>query len=345
MDILLLVLAAISLIGVRVYWKEPNTEYLSRKCTLAVNGVFVVLVFMKHFSQYISFGWDDSIYCWVRGFLGQLINVTFFFYSGYGIMKSIVTKGEEYRRHFFVSRFLKTWIRFAVVVLIYYGFALFLGKDYSILRFIQSLSGWKSVGNSNWYIFAIFALYIFTMIGFFACRNSFWGIAIIVLALSIGYGAVLYFLKDECWYNTILAYSCGMFFALVDKKFNMWIQRGMYRYVFSLLMMFILFAVTRWCRIHSLLSDIILYEMEVVCFMSVVLLITIRIKINNAVLLFLGKYAFEIYMLQRIPMILFENSGLPKYLYLVLCIMITVVLAVVFHFCQQRCSFIWERKR
>ena len=37
-----------------------------------------------------------------------------------------------------------------------------------------------------------------------------------------------------------------------------------------------------------------------------------RIKVGNVVLVWLGRYSFEIYMLQRIPMMIFQRLGWGK---------------------------------
>ena len=61
-----------------------------------------------------------------------------------------------------------------------------------------------------------------------------------------------------------------------------------------------------------------------------VILFTMRIKINNPFLNVCGDYLFEIYILQRIPMILLSYYGLAKsslYVYLLLIFVITLILS------------------
>ena len=73
--------------------------------------------------------------------------------------------------------------------------------------------------------------------------------------------------------------------------------------------------------------------MWVILFMALIVLFTMKVKIGNAVLSFFGSHVFSIYILQRIPMIIFSKLGLDsynKYLFVVLCFIITVIMAVAF---------------
>ena len=72
------------------YGKNP--DYLSKKQTTAIKGIFVLLVFFGHITQYITMG---SAYERIVTSIGQLVVVMFLFYSGYGIMCQIMTKNDR----------------------------------------------------------------------------------------------------------------------------------------------------------------------------------------------------------------------------------------------------------
>ncbi len=72
-------------------------DYMAKETTGAVNGLFTLLVFLSHASSYLSLdGPVDAPYLSFRNYLGQLIVVPFLFYSGYGILESIKSKGMPY---------------------------------------------------------------------------------------------------------------------------------------------------------------------------------------------------------------------------------------------------------
>lgn len=65
-----------------------HKDYLSKENTTAINGIFVVLVLLCHFTQYVRFGSGlvDQSFLFFKSHLGQLVVTTFLFFSGYGII-------------------------------------------------------------------------------------------------------------------------------------------------------------------------------------------------------------------------------------------------------------------
>ena len=132
-----------------------NGAYLSKETTSTINGLFIALVFLSHFSRY-------SIYMsnYVGQRLGQLIVVMFLFYSGYGCMVQYMAKGRAYLQTFPKKRMLSTLVNFDIAVAVFVVVGLLLGKSFSIKQVALSFVCWDSVGNSNWYIFAILLCYL-----------------------------------------------------------------------------------------------------------------------------------------------------------------------------------------
>ena len=92
MDFILLISVVILFWNFKIVKKDFAKSYLSIKTTTAINGFFVLLVFLRHFRQYITIGKHDKIFDWIDGRTGQLIVTTFLFYSGYGMMHSLLNK-------------------------------------------------------------------------------------------------------------------------------------------------------------------------------------------------------------------------------------------------------------
>lgn len=96
---------------------EFNSDYMSKDTTGAINGIFVLLVFMCHISGYMQLGSpSDKIWLDLKSWLGQLVVVTFLFYSGYGMMCSIIKKGTPYVKGIFRRRFLSLFAHFDIAV-------------------------------------------------------------------------------------------------------------------------------------------------------------------------------------------------------------------------------------
>ena len=203
--------------GVRRRRQEDSAAtWLDKNTTTALNGFWILVVFLSHANQYISragyqyahFG--DGIYTFFFGFVGQLMVAMFLFNSGFGVMESIKAKGESYIHTMPKRRILATLLNFDVAVLVFIGMNLIMGISMTVPQVLGSFVCWYDVGNSNWYIFAILCCYLFAFAGFSLFKNIPKAV-FTTLGLLVGYLAVMQFLKEKsCWYNTIFAFGTGM---------------------------------------------------------------------------------------------------------------------------------------
>ena len=60
------------------------------------------------------------------------------------------------------NRIGKTFFDFSIAIFLFLIVDVCLRIKYSISDIILAFTGWTTVGNSNWYMFAIFTLYIIT---------------------------------------------------------------------------------------------------------------------------------------------------------------------------------------
>ena len=91
------VILLIFLICLKIRFCRPSeffVEYMSIDNTNTIKGIFVLLVFISHFSGYIQI--SDPLYDVLQQKSGQLIVTCFLFYSGFGIHESLVRKGSKY---------------------------------------------------------------------------------------------------------------------------------------------------------------------------------------------------------------------------------------------------------
>ena len=73
--------------------------------------------------------------------------------------------------------------------------------------------------------------------------------------------------------------------------------------------------------------------------MALIVLATMKVQIGNGILEFFGSHVFSIYILQRMPMIIFSKLGLAesnKYVFVALCFFTTVTMAVIFDLCMDK---------
>ena len=330
MDYFLYAFFIISVIGMRIM-PEGNREYISRGHTQCVNGVFVMMVFLSHFKQYITCGPRDELAFSFLKCVGQGMVTTFLFYSGYGIMLSICTK-ENYVSSL-PKRFFHIWRRFACAIVMYLVMDYLLEMHYDWKTILWSFTGYLSVGNSNWYMFAIFFLYLVTFVAAVASgENRSWTLVLITVC-CIGYIYILNKLGTGYWYyDTILCYPAGMAFCLMHRRIEESLQYNLVKTFMITACLTIAFGLCYRLDLGtSGYIQIVLKESKNILFVLVIVLITMHVKVGNRILSWFGANIFEVYILERIPMIVWQDAfGKNVPLYFCLCLGATILLAISF---------------
>ena len=231
MDFIYFIFIGVFLIGARFYITRTNTDYISRQQTQCINGFFVLLVFIQHYKSYVKIEQFDYVYDAIGKWNGQLIVVPFLFFSGYGIMLSIAKKGTPYVNSIMTKRFPKIWVHFAMAVSLFVITNAIMGISHDPWVVFFSFFGWDGIGNSNWYIFDTLVLYVLTFFSFrFVGKNYKTGLYIMGL-LTLAFIITMSFFKQPYWYNTVIAYFMGMFFALIEPHFRRWVTAGHMNYL------------------------------------------------------------------------------------------------------------------
>ena len=325
MNFILLFILLICLYQIKL---TKNSDYMEKDKTTSIKGIFVLLIFLSHIAQYAAFdGNIDSVYIIIRKHLDQLIVTMFLFYSGYGIMESIKRKGIDYIKGLPKKRILKVLFEFDIAVVIFFILGIILGEKFGKLQILLSLVGWDSLGNSNWFIFAIIITYMFTYLSFMIFKDKHIGGAVLVTIFSVLYIYIMKHFKQMYWFNTILCYPLGIWFSLYRKQIDDIFKKYKITYWLSLIALIVVYN-----RLFYYRYMIRVYVVYAMIFSAIVILFTMKITINNKILNWLGKYTFEIYMLQRIPMIILKQLGLnqSKYIFFLLTFILTLLIAILF---------------
>ena len=325
----LILLAVLAFMAAKPSKQVLLQSYSSVSQTRSIKGVFVITVFFYHFTSYVHLeSWYDLPLRFYCSCFGQLMVAPFFFYSGYGIFESIKTKGHGYIQTFPKNRILKTLLHFDFAVCLFLLLDLLIGERVSISRFVLSLTAWDSIGNSNWFIFAILCAYVSVYAAMIFFGENLSVSFLLVTALLLVYVAVISHFKGLTWYDTILAFPLGCLLSLHKAKFESIMQRKRIAPIGALIGICIL-SVTQCGILHGFLKS----QIALLAFLSLIVFLSLRIRFENRILNWFGTQVFWIYILQRIPMNLFSFLHLNeynKYLFFVLCFASTLVLASLF---------------
>ncbi len=305
---------------------KPTTDCLSRDMTTTINGYFLTTVFMTHIIQYLSsdqYNAVDMIYIHANRALGQLIVALFLFYSGYGVMESIKAN-DGYIRSFLLKRIVPFIINFEIAALIYLGVSCGTGNAPTVRYAIEAFFAWESLGNSNWYVFAILYLYLCTFIAFRFLPRKYMKLGVLlVLILSFTYILFMSDHKGGWWYDTILCYVAGMFFSLYVEKFRTWFCGvRLNHYLGRLLILLCALGIAY----HFRSKNVWCFEILAIIFALTVVALTAKFKATSPFYSYIGKNLFVYYIYQRIPMILLKDTlgSYNIYLYFFACVGITI---------------------
>lgn len=279
---------------------------------------------VENISQMLG-GYINNMYYTIAGWLSQLIVVMFFFYSGYGMMEQLKRRGDIYIKGFLKKRFLPTYISFVICVLFYLIMNNILKIQYPMKQILLSFTGWEGIGNSNWFMFVTFVLYILFFLSFRFIKKIDIGFVVFCF-LSLIFFIILHELKDTWWWNTFLCLPIGMFWSLYKDKLEHTFFSNTLKWTIIFSLIFILFS------LFYILSKTIAitYIATTILFSLLIVILSMKLSLKQGfVFYFLGKHVFSIYILQRIPFIIFEKIGLNSkwYIYLPLCFIVTLIIA------------------
>ena len=307
MIIFMVIAAVVCCLKMQPTEKTIHEDYLMPVQTTALRGTMIVLVFLSHVRDYVVLnGLGDPLFNAILRIIGQSMVAPFFFYSGYGIMVSYGNK-KDYKQGFLRKRVGLTWIHFAVAVCFYYAVDLLLGIHYPFRVFLQSLSGWSDVGNSNWFMFVTFGLYFIAYLGIIICermekqqqeRKKI--LAVLILLFSGVFLAGMTLVKEPWWYDTLLCFAFGSFYAILKEKIDSFCKkRKNYGIYIALILTFYILA------FHS--GGYLSANLQACMFTLLITAVTMHLKIQNPILMWLGKHSFYIYIYMRIPMIVMKH--------------------------------------
>ncbi len=326
MIIVIIFVVVITLMGIRV--RVSNDTILSKQDTNIMNGIFVIFIFLSHSTQYFVLGNSllDSLYKHFQNFHNQWVVTTFLAFSGYGVMSQIKRGGKIYIKKYPKNRILKTLFNFDIAILLYLVLNLLIKEKYSTLTILGSFIGITSIGNSNWYIFAILIMYIFSYMVAVLFKEDYQKQANIVSIATIFYIIVMQIIDmPSRFISTICCYPLGVWLSLYKNNIINLFKR---KKIISLFVLAILLTITYKLRYN----DYIMNFASCIFVLAIVWFHTF-FEIKSNILQFIGQHAFSIFILQRIPMQIFKKYGVlveQPYVFVGVSFIITIIISVGF---------------
>lgn len=347
MTVVLIALIAMIFAGARYAQNGSfHKDYLSKESTCAVNGIFVFLVFLRHFKQYVELNdTTDLLFSRFDGYLNQLIVVSFLFFSGYGMMCSISKKGEAYTKSLFKNHFLKLLLHFDICVALFVLTNFAVGSQFSLKDTLLAFTSWTSIGNSNWYITAVLAMYLVIIVSFLLFGKSKPVALVCVTVLTMAFVYLNIRLDRPMFtYDTVIVFPLGMWYAYFKPTIDKIVMKNNIAYYSCAAIAISVFVLVFSYRFRGVEQ----YAIWACAFAAILVLAMMKIKITNPFFNFLGSHVFSIYILQRIPMIIMRKTGLNSHPFnmFIMSFAITVAMALIFDFLMGKLdALLFERKK
>ena len=333
-------LAVLLFFGAKVCKKKTwNEENMSFDQTKAYLGFCAVIIVFHHISQATCASWLNPQY--IRHGLdifvtaGYPMVAMFFLCSGYGLYKSAKTKPDFFKR-FIPVRIIPILIPTLLTILVYILFMCWRHIPFTIDPpfAVNSHNTWHPY---IWYVPCIILMYILFYIGFGLFKKDSIGILVVAVG-TVGY--ILFCIRFKYgtwWFNTPHMFLIGILLSKYEDRF---FESCKKLYPLRLIGTIILFPVLYFLGdnagglylmyFHHPYDAVYAYRCDLVTaifqvlytltFMSLYYLISMKVRIGNKALSFLGKFTLELYLVHGIFIHMFGykmiNEGVKPIFYI-----------------------------
>lgn len=302
---------------------EWQDEPLSLSSSKAIQGFACVGIIFHHISQNLKA--DASLFQFMSE-LGVLFVGIFFFFSGYGLYTSLLTK-KDYLKGFLRKRLVTILIPFYMCIAVFTVASCICGKKYSVPELLATLSGWSMINSHMWYIIEITILYLAFFIFYKLIKNRTVATIFMTLFVLAMMGGSLYLChgKDmgcaywfmgEWWYNASLLFIVGILVSKHQEAFRKVARKGylvllplfgILTFVFGKITSSFLAKYSYWSetpgedpRYLDKLRCLSVQVPFILFFVLFVLLVMMKIRFENPALKFLGSISLELYLIHNL---------------------------------------------
>ncbi len=366
------VIIILMLFGAKLAKKKTfHEDFLSLQNAKILQGIAALGVMLHHLTQSITnYGAVYKGPITEFNWFGVLFTSIFFFFSGYGLLKSYLTK-PNYLKSFLGKRLPAVLIPFLCSNVVYFlTLGLYRGGITGVGNIILCLLGFPLINGNTWFLVEICILYMVFFLAYHYIKNekNAFGAVCIAVAVLITGSLLLghdhsatggHWFMGEWWYNTTVLFLIGM---LVAKKEKPLVDFSKKHYVWLLPTMLLVFyglyhltdfvtAIAGYYREWDGYPGygekaLTLFVQGLTCIASTccVLLLGMKVRIYNPVLTFIGKISLSLYVIHELfkQMVLAFHAP-SDMLFFLLVFVYSFLAAVVFHSITQLLLKGWKK--
>ena len=265
----------------------------SKQATVPLRGLLAIGIVLHHLSLRLVEASPDCHWIWSQfSFWGAPIVAVFFFLSGYGLMVSLITKGQKYLDGFLKKRLLKIVLPLVLCSIVFEATSITLwGGQIADFR-----KDWPFLPNC-WFCVTIIIYYFAFYIAALLFKSSPIKVAYSMWLFSLVY-VFLFKVMDfsSWWYQMVLSINIGMTLAYYETA----IRNVLYKYkrAVVLLLFLLTFLSAYWASCSKTDNfPVGMMALSLVVGLLIYSSLCLRPIKSNRLLTFFGRYSFEIYLI------------------------------------------------
>ena len=308
--------------------KDVKKLTFNKEDSLNLKGLFCLLVIIGHLATWTN---REVLFSFSSNF-GFFAVAGFLFISGYGLAKN---KNDNILK--LIKKLLIIGIPFILINIVFYFLLNSIGTEIKFIEAIKSLVNFYPIAYFSWYVVEILIFYVMFYITKKVLKKP-WLITLGILLEIIVYNMLTYrYGLIYSWWLSNFAFVLGILIAFDFKTINKFIKKY-YKIIFS--MTFILFLLTLDYQFilgkeFNTNFNIFIAQLCITLFPFLIYLFLQKFEFNSKILRFIGKYSYEIYLVQGIPLLLLRSKYIyvnDDFLYTFMCILISIIVGIIFYY-------------
>ena len=259
---------------------------------------------------------------------GILFVGIFFMLSGYGLIYSLQNK-ENYINYFLRKRFLKIFIPAYIVYLIIVFINLSRFQiPFEVVEILKYVIGYHFAG-MNWYVVELIGIYIIFQIIYKYISIHYANL--IFLVISMLFTVIAFFIDlDNPWYGSTLCFNIGLFYGEYKENINRYFQRKFWIKNITCICILLLGILGFFLWDNTFLGNVLFRNLASIFWVFWLISILQKVNFSSKLCGFLGEFSYEIYLIHPVVILLLSNFIHPL-IFSILCIVITIAVAWMFH--------------
>lgn len=310
-----------------------NTNYLSIPSNQAIRGLLSIAIILHHLGQYLTNIFTIRMFAYI----GYLIVGYYFFSTGYGLMKNYLTK-PNYHTYFVQKRILPILKLYVLMHLIYYGTYHLFGHPLTINDILDGLIIGAPIVKYSWFILVFILFYCYFYIIMKLNQKLKLGSNFIILGI-ITYCILHFWLYKNNGYPYHLYISnhlliLGVFWAKYESSILTFFKKHYFIKFGIILISFLLISSSNFIfkilKLNLTINGDSMRFINGLLFVLIILLLLMKFKISNPLLLFLGDISLESYLTHGLFIVIFSEFIPIKqpFLFIILVFVLTILSSI-----------------